>query len=100
MTHPNQVVNYQDVTPFPEPLPVTREMMANMMQSMNSGAMDGNQLHGLMNKNKSSTAMKPSMTMPSHSQSMSSQSANHSMSSMTAQKKWTMHPIIPLTPHQ
>lgn len=50
MTHPNQVVNYQQVTPFPEPLPVTREMMANMMQSMNGGAMSGNQQHALMNK--------------------------------------------------
>ncbi|HAT6942887.1 TPA: multicopper oxidase domain-containing protein [Legionella pneumophila] len=87
MTHPNQVVNYQQVTPFPEPLPVTREMMANMMQSMNGGAMSGNQQHVLMNKKTSSPAMKPSMTMPSHSKTMSSQSANHSMSSMTAQKK-------------
>ncbi|MFO3470756.1 multicopper oxidase domain-containing protein, partial [Legionella pneumophila serogroup 1] len=87
MTHPNQVVNYQQVTPFPEPLPVTREMMANMMQSMNGGAMSGNQQHALMNKKTSSPAMKPSMTMPSHSKTMSSQSANHSMSSMTAQKK-------------
>ncbi|WP_154699399.1 multicopper oxidase domain-containing protein, partial [Legionella pneumophila] len=39
VTHPNQVVNYQHVTPFPEPLPVTREMMANMMMSMNGGGM-------------------------------------------------------------
>ncbi|HCC3243577.1 TPA: multicopper oxidase domain-containing protein [Legionella pneumophila] len=87
VTHPNQVVNYQEVTPFPEPLPVTREMMANMMMSMNGGAMNGNQQHGLMNKNKASTAMKSSMTMPSDSQTMGSQSANHSMSSMTAPKK-------------
>lgn len=34
ITHPGQVVNYQAVTPFPEPLPVTREMMANMMLGM------------------------------------------------------------------
>ncbi|WP_457589155.1 hypothetical protein, partial [Legionella pneumophila] len=61
VTSPNQIVDYQQVTPFPEPLPVTREMMANMMQSMNGGAMDGNQPHGMMNKNKS-MAMKPSMT--------------------------------------
>ncbi|HAT1868130.1 TPA: multicopper oxidase domain-containing protein [Legionella pneumophila] len=87
VTDSNQAVNYQQVTPFPEPLPVTREMMANMMKSMNGGAMDRNQPHGLMSKNKSSTAMKPSMTMPSHSKTMSSQSANHSMASMTSQKK-------------
>lgn len=33
VTEPNQKINYQQITPFPEPLPVTREMMANMMMS-------------------------------------------------------------------
>jgi len=31
VTSPNQVVNYKEVSPFPEPLPVTREMMSPMM---------------------------------------------------------------------
>ncbi|CAM2999472.1 multicopper oxidase domain-containing protein [Legionella anisa] len=87
VTSPNQFVDYQQVAPFPEPLPVTREMMANMMRSMNGGAMNGNQQHALMSHNKSSTAMKSSMTMPSHSKTMGSQSPQHSMSSMTAHKK-------------
>lgn len=35
-TQPQQFINYSAVRPFPEPLPVTREMMANMMQSMSN----------------------------------------------------------------
>jgi len=34
-THPQKIVNYSAISPFPESPPVTREMMANMMQSMN-----------------------------------------------------------------
>ena len=34
VTAPQQAVNYQDVTRFPEPLPVMRDMMASMMTSM------------------------------------------------------------------
>lgn len=34
VTSPQQVVNYREVMPFPEPLPITREMMMNMMASM------------------------------------------------------------------
>lgn len=30
VTNPNQTVDYQQITPFPEPKPVTRDMMANM----------------------------------------------------------------------
>lgn len=33
LTQPNQTVDYQQIKPFPEPLPVSREMMANMMMS-------------------------------------------------------------------
>lgn len=35
ITQPHQVVNYKKVRPFPEPLPVTRDMMSLMMSSMN-----------------------------------------------------------------
>lgn len=38
ITQPQQFVNYQSVLPFPEPLPVTRLMMKNMMQSTNHHA--------------------------------------------------------------
>ena len=37
VTSPQQEINYQQVPPFPEPLPVTREMMANMMMDMAPG---------------------------------------------------------------
>lgn len=42
ITTPDQNVDYTHITPFPEPLPVTREMMANMMPDMDhssTGAM-------------------------------------------------------------
>lgn len=42
ISSPNQVVNYKAVTPFPEPLPVTREMMAMMMGSMMRGTLPPN----------------------------------------------------------
>jgi len=39
VTAPHQCVNYQRVAPFPEPLPVTREMMSMMMGKMNMPGM-------------------------------------------------------------
>lgn len=39
ITHPHQVVPYKQVTSFPEPLPVTREMMDFMMGMMNQGSL-------------------------------------------------------------
>jgi FtsP/CotA-like multicopper oxidase with cupredoxin domain len=68
VTAPNQVVNYQKVTPFPEPLPVTREMMSMMMGNM--GNM-GNMGHG-----------SPSMNMP-----MKINSSSHSMGMMNMDSK-------------
>lgn len=47
VTMPNQVVDYQAVPPFPEPLPVTREMMANMNHEVPA-------MHGSMNGGHSS----------------------------------------------
>lgn len=38
VTSPCQCVNYKQVTPFPEPLPVTREKMSMMMSEMNHGS--------------------------------------------------------------
>lgn len=37
VTAPQQTVSYQQVTPFPEPEPVTRQMMQNEMQGMRGG---------------------------------------------------------------
>lgn len=39
ITTPHQTVNYQHVTPFPEPLPVTREMMSLMMDDRVQGSL-------------------------------------------------------------
>lgn len=38
ITSPHQIVNYKKVTPFPEPLPVIREMMSMMMGGMDHGS--------------------------------------------------------------
>lgn len=38
-THPNQIIDVKNITPFPEPLPVTQEMMMNMASSMANGSM-------------------------------------------------------------
>jgi CopA family copper-resistance protein len=58
VTAQHQIVQYQKVEPFPEPEPVTREMMDNMMMAgMNHGPMNGK------------------MSVKSHS-SMSNKSAN------------------------
>lgn len=66
VTSPQQFVDYKTVTPFPEPLPVTREMMDNMMMS--------NMDHGSMGTMP--------MNMPSHSEMKmraKNSSALHSM---------------------
>ena len=48
ITQPHQQVNYKKVIPFPEPLPVTRDMMSLMMSSMK---MDPNMQMGSMDMN-------------------------------------------------
>ncbi|MDO5216289.1 multicopper oxidase domain-containing protein, partial [Legionella pneumophila] len=78
VTSPNQIVNYQQVTSFPEPLPVTREMMANMMKSMNGGAMN-NKASMIMNNGKSSQTMKQMR--------MTSQTKNRNLPSSSYQKQ-------------
>lgn len=70
ITETQQPINYNQVMPFPEPLPVTREMMANMMMSaMNQGPMTM-KTQAMMHDGGASEAM----TMPSHSKEMGSPS--------------------------
>jgi FtsP/CotA-like multicopper oxidase with cupredoxin domain len=76
-----QPIPYNQVPPFPEPLPVTREMMANMMMSMDHGSMNM-KTDGTMKMAGSSQGMKQGMTMPSHSMGSGSASSQHSMKSM------------------
>lgn len=55
-TSPNQKINYRIVPKFPEPPPVTREMMANMMNA--------DMQHSAMNMHMSSHSMVHTMHMP------------------------------------
>lgn len=92
LTDPSQRVDYQHVTPFPEPLPVTRQMMANMMAGsamdmtktnttdpmMGHGSQSMSQDSGSMNM---SSGMKMSSTMPMMSSSTNNQNGMQSMGS-------------------
>ncbi|MBA2655302.1 MAG: multicopper oxidase domain-containing protein [Gammaproteobacteria bacterium] len=82
VTDPLQPILYNQVVPFPEPLPVTREMMMNMMMSMDHGSMgNGSMKHGAMDiKNHSWIKMAgEQQTMPSHTdQDMKSMMHNNS----------------------
>jgi CopA family copper-resistance protein len=89
ITSPHQFVNYKGVAPFPEPLPVTREMMSMMM-----GEMDQGTLSATMAMGSSVTAHKPtktkSMTMAStpHEMAMDHKADSHSSQpSMAEQMK-------------
>ena len=74
---PSQFVNYQKVNPFPEPLPVTREMMAMMMNSMSNSS---------STMNMKMDSIKPHHTMSSMSHKMTIDHANdHSNSPSMAE---------------
>lgn len=66
-TMPHQPVNYQIVKPFPEPLPITREMMNNMMSS-NMSHQSMTSMNKSMNKsmNHGMTGMKMPMDHSNH----------------------------------
>lgn len=99
ITDPQKIINYQQVMPFPEPLPVTREMMANMMAGMSSGSM--NMKSSAMNmagSNSSPTMMghgSRSMNKPSGSSSMKMDSSMSMTSSMPMKSQQT--PAKPAT---
>lgn len=79
VTAPCQLVNYQQVTPFPEPKPVTREMMSLMMEGMN---------HGSSN-----------MDMKTHASMVSGgKSQTHAMSSMPHEMKQQNSPNMDMNP--
>lgn len=52
ITKPNQIVDYNAVKPFPEPEPVTQEMMHNMQVSMNYSSMPHENTHTVMSSNQ------------------------------------------------
>ncbi len=87
ITSPNQIVNYKAVTPFPEPLPVTREMMSMMM---------GNMMQGILPPNKTTDTHAMSKPM-GHAHSMNDKphqmkmSTSHSMANMKMDHSMAMN---------
>jgi CopA family copper-resistance protein len=53
---PHQIVNYKEIVPFPEPLPVTREMMSMMMGSMTQVTLP-NKVINMNNDTKNNNSM-------------------------------------------
>ncbi|OGT47973.1 MAG: copper oxidase [Gammaproteobacteria bacterium RIFCSPHIGHO2_12_FULL_41_20] len=72
VTAPSQWVNYQQVTPFPEPKPVMREMMSLMMNNHDSSSMQMHHSHP-MNALKNGSIHMSGMNMDHH------MPMNHSM---------------------
>jgi CopA family copper-resistance protein len=88
VSSPNQTVNYNAVTPFPEPLPVTREIM-KMDSSMRMGASTSTDHSMPMNYEKASskpavtnTKNQDTMKMNAHPSSHSMKKSQHNMASM------------------
>jgi CopA family copper-resistance protein len=73
-TSPHQIVNYNQVTKFPEPLPVTRDMMSMMMGSMNHGSLPMDMSMNPIANKKSHASSMGSMT---HEMAMSHDDSNH-----------------------
>ncbi|MBA2651406.1 MAG: multicopper oxidase domain-containing protein [Tatlockia sp.] len=110
ITTPNQLIDYQKVPPFSEPLPVTREMMDNMMMSgmdhgsmkmdhgsmkmdhgsmkMDHGSMKMDQ--GSMPVNKKSSFMKHEKEMPSTMSHNPNTESNQSFSTLKTKKSPSM----------
>lgn len=69
ITNPDQQIDYCAIPPFPEPKPVTRDMMENMMMGMNHGShgSQGSQgsmkMMGMNHSSEKSLKMNPGMNM-------------------------------------
>ena len=78
ITHQDQQVNYKAVKPFPEPIPVTQEMMNNMMQGMGHEPMHDMKKMKTPGENYSSMQMNTTMkNINPKSNSMHSAHADH-----------------------
>lgn len=81
ITSPNQFVNYSQVTPFPEPKPVMREMMALMMSNHNSSTntpMDMSSMHENKNRYHSMRTM-ANVVKKQNPKTMDMKSSSHPM---------------------
>jgi CopA family copper-resistance protein len=86
VTSPHQFVNYQQVTPFPEPLPVMRDMMSLMMEGQGS-SMKMNHSSSSMGSMK----MEPGMKMGPSMQMGNNMPMNHSMHMNSMSKESMKH---------
>lgn len=85
-SEPIQPIAFHQVTPFPEPKPVTREMMENMMMGMDHGSMNMsiNKNHIMMNMGGNSSGnLQYKMQMPSGLKMMMSKS-HHDIKSINS----------------
>lgn len=92
ITQPEQPINYQ-VKPFPEPKPVTRDMMSNMMMSSNPASMNMIMNKGNSQKTKAHSSsmkmdsgMKMNSNMPIHHSMQNMHKNSHNMHSMPKKK--------------
>jgi FtsP/CotA-like multicopper oxidase with cupredoxin domain/uncharacterized protein involved in copper resistance len=95
VTAPHQFVDYKQAAPFPEPLPVTREMMSMMMGKMNHGLspMNTEMNDASMSKNIKHTSIMDSgmrMNMPMTHSGMKMDENSSSSMQMTPKSSHTM----------
>lgn len=104
VTSSNQVVNYKRVMPFPEPLPVTREMMSMMMANMKRGSLPDNKTNkSIFSKTDQShsinvqmnSAAQPMTPVKMDSSSTSKESRSHKMPMHHSENNHTNHQTIP-----
>ena len=79
ITSPHQFVNYKNVAPFPEPLPVTREMMAMMMGEIDQGSSSATMVMGSpLKTNKPTHTKNMKKTSTPHEMAIDHKADNHS----------------------
>lgn len=94
ITSPNQSVNFKQVGPFPEPVPVTRTMMAMMMGKMHQGNLPMKSTSTKMNKN-AATAMGSMNHERGTKHSGPQPSAQHSMGNSAMNAGMNMNMSMP-----
>lgn len=83
LTHPDQQVDYCAISPFPEPKPVTRDMMSNRMMGRNH---DSRESHGSMKMNNTISHNKKMNTMSHEFMTHSMHPMSHNNKPSSSQK--------------
>lgn len=103
ITKPHQLVNYHDITPFPEPLPVMRDMMALMMNNSSSSSMymvmNSPTMTDIKKPKTMSMKMDPNMKMDP-SMNMSSMNMSSMDMSMPTEATIIGDKLLPFTPSE